>query len=130
AAGRLSTSRHEYPFCQSFMYCGSKPKAPHGTVTKSDQPRPPPVIRSMNVKPPHTDAHDTKPSRNFATRRGSPLAVRSLFGSRFGLGRVARRRSGRPPPDILAGGSPNRVSGRASALTLGRREGRYGGALR
>src|SRR5712671_4822699 len=113
------------------MYCGSKPNAPHGTVTKSDQPSPPPVIRSMNVRPPQTDAHDTKLSRNFATILASPLAVRSLFGSFLVSGRKARRRSERPPPEVLAGGCPKRDSRRAaSGLMLGRRDGRNGGALR
>jgi len=60
------------------MYCGSNPNAAQGTVTNSDQPSPPPWIRSINVSPPQTDAHETNPSRNFATIFGSPLAVSRL----------------------------------------------------
>src|SRR5437762_13780321 len=86
------------------MYCGSRPKPAQIPVGKSDQPRPPPCIKSISINPPQTDAHETKESLNFATMRGSPLGVRSLFGSRLGVGRVARRRSGRPPNDILASG--------------------------
>jgi len=44
-------------------------------ATHSDQLSPPPWIMSININPPHTDAHETKPSRNFATSFGSPLAV-------------------------------------------------------
>src|SRR2546422_11250164 len=93
---------------------------------------------SISINPPHTDAHETKPSRNFATILGSPVGVRSDFGSFF-VGRLARRRSGgRPPPDSRAGGPPrpapppppSRVSPRPAAPPLVRRDGRYGGALR
>src|SRR6266850_3564562 len=91
---------------------------------------------SISINPPHTDAHETNPSRNFATILGSPAGVRSDFGSFF-VGRLARRRSeGRPPPDSRAGGPPTpapppprRVSPRP-APPLVRRDGRYGGALR
>src|SRR5205814_6996961 len=93
----------------------------------------------MSVSTPHTDAHETKPSRNFATIFGSPLAVSRLLGSLvFGDGRLVRRRSARPPPDVRAGGGPNRDSSRARGrpppgppvmATLGRR-GRYAGAVR
>src|SRR5437870_13548393 len=79
------------------MYCGSKPKPAQIAVGNSDQLRPPPCIRSISINPPQTDAHDTNESRNFATIRASPLGVRSLLASRLGVGRVARRRSGRPP---------------------------------
>src|ERR1041385_8372750 len=119
------------------MYEGSNPNAAHGTVTISDRRGPPPGIRSINVRPPHTDAHETNESRNRATMRGSPLGVRSLFGSFLG-GREARRRSARPPapPVMRAGRPPSRVSGRprppspAPVPPLVRRDGRYGGALR
>src|SRR5882672_5102958 len=95
---------------------------------------------SISINPPHTDAHETNPSRNFATILGSPAGVRSDFGSFF-VGRLARRRSeGRPPPDSRAGGPPtpapppppppSRVSPRPAAPPLVRRAGRYGGALR
>src|SRR5260370_103325 len=89
---------------------------------------------SISINPPHTDAHETNPSRNFATILGSPAAVRSDFGSFF-VGRLARRRSdGRPPLDRAGGPTPprlpppRRVSPRAPPLV--RRAGRYGGALR
>src|SRR5882757_6450549 len=97
---------------------------------------PRPMMRSSTVSPPHTDAHDTNESRNFATIRDSPDGVRSDFGSFF-AGRVrGRRSSGRPPPDSRAGGPPSpapppppmRVSPRNPPLV--RRDGRYGGALR
>src|SRR2546430_12357596 len=62
----------------------------------------------MSVSPPHTDAHETKPSRNFATIFGSPLAVSRLLASLvFGDGRLVRRRSARSPPDVRAVGRPN-----------------------
>src|SRR5512145_3567376 len=100
------------------MYCGSRPKPPQRPVGNNDQLSPPPIIRSMNINPPHTDAHETKLSRNFATSRGSPLGVRSFLGSFRVVGRVARRRSAAPPGDNLAGG-PSRVSPRAPpALVL------------
>src|SRR5262245_58477782 len=109
------------------MYCGSRPKPPQRPVGNSDQLSPPPIIRSMNINPPHTDAHETKLSRNFATIRGSPLGVRSFLGSFFVVGRVGRRRSAPPAGEILGG--PSRVSPRPPpALVL--RAGRYGGALR
>ena len=57
------------------MYCGNSPNAPHGMATHNDQPSPPPWIMSININPPHTDAHDTKPTRKRATVFGSPLAV-------------------------------------------------------
>src|SRR5258707_15107699 len=86
---------------------------------------------SISINPPHTDAHETNPSRNFATILGSPAAVRSDFGSFF-VGRLARRRSdGRPPLDRAGGPPPprlpppRRVSPRAPPLV--RRPGRYGG---
>src|SRR5574341_1867023 len=110
------------------MYCGSKPNAAHGIATHWAKLMPPPMIKSSTARPPHTDAQDTNESRNFATILGSPLGVRSDFGS-FLVGRVERRRSSgppRPPPDIRAGGGgPNRVSPRAPPLL--RRGGRYGG---
>src|SRR5213075_1337201 len=115
------------------MYCGSRPKPPQIAVGNSDHPSPPPISASMNIRPLQTEAQETKPSRNFATMRDSPLGVSSLFGSFRGAGRDARRRSGRPPPDIRAGGAPSRVSAAARRPTpppLVRRDGRYGGALR
>src|SRR6266508_5583217 len=104
------------------MYCGSNPKPPQMAVGNSDQPRPRPMIRSMNISPPQMDAHETKLSRNRTTIFDSPLGVRSDLGSFF-AGRAVRRRSGgRPPPDNLAGGG-RRISPRAAAPLLVRRDG-------